>query len=85
MTNTIQFIAIDDTGRYQQRRWVMPSVDTSFSVLNILVNQGWQLRAITLTDVQGHSIDLPTDAFDGAPMSWHLDQLQRQWQAVLGL
>ncbi|PRY19962.1 hypothetical protein CLV58_1633 [Spirosoma oryzae] len=84
MTNTIKLVATDSTGCYHQRRWKMHSIDASFSVINMLVNKGWQFQHITLIDFQGHFVDLPVEAFDGQPMSWHLDQLQQQWQAILG-
>ncbi|GAB2526612.1 hypothetical protein [Spirosoma aerophilum] len=62
--------------------WLL-SLEQTFDFLSELSGEGTQLIEAKLID-KGHCLPLPTEAFDGAPLSGSIRQLEREWQHVLG-
>lgn len=85
MTDKLEFVATDETGKCHHHILVTTTIEISFDILTVLARHGWKLHTITLTDTLGQSVDLPVKAFDGISMRQPLKQLQDQWQAILRL
>lgn len=58
------------------------SLETAFDFLSNVALSHDKILQVDLID-NAHCVQLPTEAFDGAPFSMAIQQLEREWQQIL--
>ncbi|MFC5411519.1 hypothetical protein ACFPMF_19520 [Larkinella bovis] len=69
---------------YLQLRLTQPSICAVLEILNLYVQDGYEVLSAFLIDSSG-CLRLPVEAFDGQPIWRPLQQLKLEWQHVLGV
>jgi hypothetical protein len=77
------FTEIDKVGQYRDHAWWFSNMEFAFNVLSSLSLKGRQILKAELID-NDHHLPLPLEAFDGQTFSTPLQQLESEWQHLLG-
>ncbi|GAB3050050.1 hypothetical protein [Spirosoma pulveris] len=80
----LNFITIERDGVKKNYSWWVGSVEAAFDVLNSLVAKGRVVIQADLLEEQNR-LRLDMDAFEGESFRHPMQQLQRQWQALLSV
>ena len=79
----LYFSCRSPTGDYHECSLGAKDIESCLDMLSVLVEEGWQLLSVKLSEYPGSATWLPVEAFDGQSMHRPLQSLQRQWEAIL--
>jgi hypothetical protein len=73
---------VDYKHQLREFRCQIEQLEVGFDLLSDIVTQGEQLLSACIVD-EDHSLTLPLDAFDGMPFLAAIQELEKEWQAIL--
>ena len=79
----LYFSGRSPTGDYHECSLGAKDTESCLDRLSVLVEEGWQLLSVKLSEYPGSATWLPVEAFDGQPIKRPLRLLQRQWEEIL--
>ena len=79
----IFFITIEQHGQSHEFTFHSPSLETGLEMVNLIASQGGKLLFVKILD-EYCWMPLPVKSFDGQAFLAPIQQLQQQWEQLLG-
>lgn len=79
----LYFATIDSKGVIEEYFLGNTDIENAFEVLTNMVNNGFKLTEVYLSNSWNSYTSLPIEAFDGVSMKKYIESLQKEWELVL--
>ncbi|GAB2561696.1 hypothetical protein [Spirosoma aerophilum] len=79
----LSFTSVDEQANIRECAWWFNTIEAAFEALNAVFAKGNHIIQAALIDDEKRTA-LPVDAFDGDSVSAPMQELENEWQQLLG-